>query len=425
MALLIKNAIIINPDKINRQNMDILIDRGIIVKIGASIKDAGAKVIDAKGKYVAPGFIDMHVHLREPGREDKETIETGMKAAAKGGFTTIMCMPNTYPVIDNGMIVEAILKEAARVGTINVIPVGAITRGQKSEELTDMFELKEAGCLALSDDGKSVLSSQLMRLALEYSRMTHLLIIDHCQDPELSGRGVMNEGKNSTVFGLHGDPGIAETVMIARDIEIANYLNSRIHIAHVSLKRSVDLIRAAKKQGVKISAEVCPHHFSLTDDELKTFNTNLKVNPPLRSKADVAALKKAIKDGTLDCIVTDHAPHTMEDKEADFDHAPFGMIGLETALGLVVTELIEPKVISWHQAISRMSSTPAKMLGLKTKGMISEGLDADLVIIDPKKEWIVDAKDFLSKSKNSAFIGRTLRGLVEITICGGKIVFDR
>lgn len=424
MALLIKNAIIVNADKINRKPCDILVDRGVIVKIAPSIEEAGAKVIDAEGKYVTPGLVDMHTHLREPGREDKETIETGMQAAAKGGFTTILPMPNTTPVTDNGMIVDAVLKEAARVGTINVIPVGAITRGQKSEELTDMFELKEAGCLALSDDGTSVLNSKLMRLALEYSRMTNLLIIEHCQDPELSGNGVMNEGKHSTILGLKGDPGISETVVIARDIEIANYLNARIHIAHVSLKRSVELIRVAKKQGIQITAEVCPHHFTLTDDALASFDTNLKVNPPLRTRADVAALKKALKEGVLDCISTDHAPHTMEDKEQDFDHAPFGMIGLETALGLVVTELIDPGILTWPQVILRMSTRPAEILGLANKGNIAEGLDADLVIIDPEKEWVVDAKDFLSKSRNSPFIGRKLKGQVEVTICSGKVVYS-
>ncbi len=423
MALLIKNAIIVNADKISHQKADILIDKGKIIEIGTALTKKVAKQIDASGKYVAPGFIDMHVHLREPGREDKETIETGMQAAAKGGFTTIMCMPNTDPVIDNCMIVEAILKEAARVGTINVIPVGAITKGQRNEELTDMFELKEAGCLALSDDGSSVLNSKLMRLALEYSRMTGLLIINHCQDTALSGDGVMNEGKNSTVLGLKGDPGISETVIIARDIEIAHYLNAKIHIAHISLRRSVDLVRAAKKQGIQITAEVCPHHFTLTDDELKSFNTNLKVNPPLRTSADVAALKKALKDSTIDCIVTDHAPHTPEDKEVDFDHAPFGMIGLETALGLAVTELIEANVLSWPQLIEKMSLNPAKVLGLANKGKIEEGYDGDIVIIDPEKEWVVDAKAFLSKSKNSPFIGRIMRGLVETTICGGKIVY--
>jgi dihydroorotase len=423
MALLIKNATVVNPDKIGRQRTDILIERGKIARIGHGIPVAGGKVIDAQGKYVAPGLVDMHVHLREPGREDKETIETGMRAAAKGGFTTVMCMPNTDPVIDNGMMVDAVLKEAARVGTINVIPAGAVTRGQRNEELTDMFELKEAGCLALSDDGNTVLSSKLMRLALEYARMTGLLIVDHCQDVDLTGNGVMNEGRNATILGLKGDPAIAETVMIARDLEIAHYLKARIHIAHISLKRSVELIRMAKKQGVLVTAEVCPHHFTLTDEMLCTFDTNLKVNPPLRTRGDVSALKKGLRDGTIDCIVTDHAPHTMEDKEVDFDHAPCGMIGLETALGLAVTELIDGKVLSWSELIQKMAFAPAQVLGLSRKGKVEVGYDADLVVIDPQKEWVVDETQFLSKSRNSPFIGRTLKGLVETTICKGKVVY--
>jgi len=270
MSLLIKNAIIVNADKMAEQAQDILIEKGIIAKIGSNIKKDGAKVIDANAKYVLPGLIDIHVHLREPGREDKETIETGSRAAAKGGFTTIMCMPNTDPVIDNCMIVEAILKESKRVGLVNVIPIGAITKGQEDEELTDIFELKKAGCLALSDDGKSVVNSQLMRLAMEYAKMADILVIEHCQEPNLWGKGVMNEGDNSTLLGLKGDPGISETVIVGRDIELAHYLNTRIHLAHISLKRSVELIRFAKSQGIQVTAEACPHHFTLTDDEVKT-----------------------------------------------------------------------------------------------------------------------------------------------------------
>jgi len=421
----VKNAVIVNADKMNSQRQDILIEKGVILKIAPSIEEEGVKVIDAGGKYVLPGFIDMHVHLREPGREDKETIETGMKAAAKGGFTTIMCMPNTDPVTDNAMIAEGIIKEARRVGTINVIPVGAITRGQKGEELTDMFALRDAGCMALSDDGKPVLNAKLMRLALEYAKMVGVLIIDHCQDEDLSKGGVMNEGTNSTFLGLKGDPGVSETIMIARDIELSHYLDCRIHIAHVSLKRSLELIRFAKKQGIQVTAEVCPHHFTLTDDEIKTFNTNLKVSPPLRTKTDIAEIKKSLKDGTLDCIVTDHAPHTAEEKEMDFDHAPFGMIGLETAFGLAITELVSTSVLSWTQIAEKMSKRPADIMGLQNKGIIQAGADADLVLVDPDEEWIVDEKCFASKSGNSPFIGRKLKGSVLATICSGKIVYRK
>src|SRR3989338_5133445 len=380
MSLVIKNAIIVNADKMHKEPQDILIEKGMIIKIGKSFSADGVKVIDATGKLVMPGLIDMHVHLREPGREDKETIETGSKAAAKGGFTTVLCMPNTTPVIDNAMIVEAILKEAKRVGLVNVIPVGAITRGQNGAELTDMFELKQAGCLALSDDGKTVGNSRLMRLAMEYSQMAGLFLIEHCQDPDLWCKGVMNEGDVSTLLGLKGDPGISETVIVGRDIELANYLKTRIHLAHMSLKRSVELIRFAKSQGIAVTAEACPHHFTLTDDAVKTFDTSTKVNPPLRTKEDVQAIKDAIKDGTIDCIVTDHAPHTQEDKEADFDHAPFGMIGLETSLGLTMTELVHKNVLTLPQMVERMSANPARV-GLHNKGRISEGKDAVITII--------------------------------------------
>ena len=424
MSLLIKNAIIINADRMHKEPQDILIEKGTIVKIGKGISADGTKVFDAAGKLVFPGLIDMHVHLREPGREDKETIETGSRAAAKGGFTTVLCMPNTTPVIDNAMIVEAILKEARRVGLVNVIPVGAITRGQNGEELTDMFELKQAGCLALSDDGKTVGNSRLMRLAMEYSRMTGLFLIEHCQDPELWCKGVMNEGDVSTVLGLKGDPGISETVIVGRDIELARYLNARIHLAHMSLKRSVELIRFAKSQGIAVTAEACPHHFTLTDEAVKTFDTNTKVNPPLRTREDVDAIKEGLKDGTIDCIVTDHAPHTAEEKEMDYDHAPYGMIGLETAVGLTVTELVEKKVLSWTQMAERMSAAPARIAGLANKGVIREGADADITIIDPEKVWEVRKEDIVSKSKNSPFIGRKLKGAVVTTIYGGKITYQ-
>ena len=424
MSLVIKNAIIVNADKMHKEPQDILIEKGMIIKIGKSFSADGVKVIDATGKLVMPGLIDMHVHLREPGREDKETIETGSKAAAKGGFTTVLCMPNTTPVIDNAMIVEAILKEAKRVGLVNVIPVGAITRGQNGAELTDMFELKQAGCLALSDDGKTVGNSRLMRLAMEYSQMAGLFLIEHCQDPDLWCKGVMNEGDVSTVLGLKGDPGISETVIVGRDIELARYLTARIHLAHMSLQRSVELIRFAKSQGIAVTAEACPHHFTLTDDAVKTFDTNTKVNPPLRTKEDVEAIKEGLQDGTIDCIVTDHAPHTAEEKEMDYDHAPCGMIGLETAVGLTVTELVEKGVLSWTQMAERMSAAPARIVGLNNKGAIREGADADITIIDPEKVWEVRKEDIVSKSKNSPFIGRKLKGAVAVTICGGKTTYQ-
>jgi len=424
MGLLIKNAKIINADKEHNQLQDIHLDKGKIVKIGPSIKVDGAKTIDVKGKLVMPGLIDIHVHLREPGREDKETIETGSMAAAKGGFTTIMCMPNTRPVIDNCMIAEQIIDEAKRVGLTNVIPIGAITKGQKDEELVDMFELKEAGCLALSDDGKSVVNSQLMRMAMEYAKMADILLIEHCEDPLLSAGGSMNEGEQSTRLGLKGDPYISESVIVSRDIELAKYLDARVHFAHMSTRRCVELIRFAKSQGIKVTAEACPHHFTLTDEAVGTFSTSAKMNPPLRTQDDIEAIKEGIKDGTIDCIVTDHAPHTKEDKEVEFDHAPFGIIGLETSVGLTISELVRPKILSWCEMVDRMSTAPAKIVGLANKGVIQEGADADITIIDPELEWEFKLEEIVSKSKNSPFIGRKFKGGVDTTIFNGKIVYQ-
>lgn len=424
MSLLIKNATIVNADKMACQQQDVLIENAMIARMAVNIPSIGHQVIDAKGKLTFPGLIDLHTHLRQPGREDKETIETGSQAAAKGGFTTILCMPNTQPVIDNAMVVEGIIKEARRVGLVNVLPIGAITRGQKGEELTDIFELKEAGCVALSDDGKAVFNSQLMRRAMEYAKMANILLIEHCEDPLLNGGGVMHEGYASTLLGLKGIPGITETVIVARDIELANYLNTRIHLAHISLKRSVELIRFAKSQGIQVTAEAAPHHFTLTDEAVKSFDTNFKVNPPLRTQEDLDAIKAALKEGTIDCIATDHAPHTQEEKELEFDHAPVGMINLETAVGLTITELVEKKVITLEQMAERMSLKPAQMVGFKNKGQIKEGFDADITIIDPQKEWTVRREEFVSKSKNSPFIGWRLKGCVETTICGGRVIYQ-
>ena len=423
MGLLIKNAIIVNADKIHTKPQDILIDNGTIVKIAPSIDNASHQIIDAKGKKVLPGLIDIHVHLRQPGQEHKETIESGSRAAVRGGFTTIMCMPNTNPVIDNAPLVSYVINEAKRVGLCNVIPIGAITKGQNDQELTDMHELKEAGCLALSDDGKSVLNSRLMYLAMQYAKMTGLLLIEHCQDFLLTSGGVMNESFVSTELGLKGDPVIAESVIVGRDIEIAKYLDARVHLCHMSTKRSVELIRFAKSQGVKVTAEACPHHFTLTDDAVRGFDPSTKMNPPLRSQEDVDAIKEAIKDGTIDCIVTDHAPHTLEDKEVGFDQAPFGIIGLETSLGLTIAELVAPGIISLPQMVDKMSASPARIVGLNKKGEIKEGNDADITIIDADKEWIFSKEDIVSKSKNTPFIGRRLKGAVEYTIFGGKIVY--
>jgi len=422
MLFLIKKATIVNSKGVSKEPQDILIEKGVIVKIG-KISDPEAKVIDASGKYVLPGLIDLHCHLREPGFEHKETIETGSRSAAKGGFTSIVCMPNTNPVLDNAKVIEGVLKEAKRVGLVHVFPAGAVTKGQKGEDLSDIMELKDAGCVALSDDGKAVQNSQLMRHALEYAKMADLVIMQHCEDATIS-KGMMNEGFYSTLLGLKGIPEVAETIIVARDIELARYLKTKIHFAHISTKRAIDLIRHAKAEGVMVTAEACPHHFSLTEEAVQGFDTNTKVNPPLRTKEDVEAVKLALKDGTLDCISTDHAPHALDEKELEFDAAPMGMIGFETALGLAGRELVEKKYITWSTLVEKMSSNPAKILGLSNKGEIAEGKDADLIIVDPDKEWFFRKEDIVSKGKNSPFIDEKLKGRVELTFCGGKITYQ-
>ncbi|MEW5895623.1 MAG: dihydroorotase [Candidatus Omnitrophota bacterium] len=424
MSLLIKNTRIVNADGVSEAG-DILIEQGIIKKIAKNISSHADTVIDAKGKLVFPGLIDLHVHLREPGFEEKETIETGSRAAVKGGFTTICCMPNTNPPLDNGKIVKAVRQEAVRVGLLNVIPVGAITKGQKGQEMVDMFEMREAGCLALSDDGKSVENSQIMLQAMKYAQMVGLLLMEHCQDSALSGKGVMNEGLMATLLGMRGDPSPAESVIVSRDIELAKYLKTRVHFSHISLKRSCELIRAARAQGIAVTAECAPHHFSLTDEAVRSFDPNTKVNPPLRTKEDIEALKEALADGTLDCIATDHAPHSQEDKELGFDAAPSGISGLETALGLAMTQLVQTKILTLAQLADKMSASPARILGLDKKGRVAEGFDADLTIIDPEEQWEVRKKDFASKGKNSPFFGWSLQGRVSTTICGGKVVFEK
>ncbi len=423
MALLIKNAKIVNVDGESAKAQDILIRDGKIVEIAPSIKADGVEIIDAAGKVVLPGFIDLHVHLREPGREDKETIETGSRAAAKGGFTSIFCMPNTTPAIDTAQVVQYILDQAKKVGLVNVYPVGAITKGREGKEITEMMDLKRAGCLGISDDGRGVMNAGLMRRALEYAKMAGLLVMQHCEDEHLSSKGVVNEGDVSILLGLKGDPIIAETVIIARDIELTRYLGTRMHFMHVSSARSVDLIRRAKAEGVAVTCEATPHHFTLIEESTKSFDTSTKVNPPLRMPKDVDAIKAGLKDGTIDCIATDHAPHTHEDKEVEFDAAPPGLIGLETAFALGMQELVFKNVLTLSQLVDKMSTSPARLMGLKEKGSVAVGKDADIAIIDLEREWIVSKEDTASKSKNSPFMGWLLKGRVVTTICGGRVVY--
>lgn len=407
--------IYIRGKKISKVETKELID----LKKTKSTKDE--KIIDASGKIVTPGLIDMHTHLREPGREDEETIFTGSQAAVAGGFTSICCMPNTNPPIDDQESVNFVY-ERARKALCKVFCVGAATKGLKGEELTEMADLKDAGAVAVTDDGRPISSSRIMRYCLEYSRMLDLPVISHCEDLALSSGGVMNEGYVSTLLGLRGIPSVAEEIMVSRDIRLAEFTRGRVHIAHVSTKGSVELMREAKKRGINVTCEATPHHFSLTDELLKTFDTNARVNPPLRTQKDVDEIKKGLRDGTIDCIATDHAPHSIEEKDVEFNAAPPGLVGLETALGLVITELINKKVLNWEQAIAGMTINPARILSLDL-GKIEKGAPADLTIIDPRISWTVDTSKFKSKSKNSPFEGKELTGKAWMTIVDGKIAF--
>ena len=420
MNILIKNGHIIDPANAVDEKLDLLVSGGRIAKLGkpGSISAGDAQVIDAAGKLVVPGLIDMHVHLREPGFEYKETIATGTAAAKAGGFTSVCCMPNTNPVNDNRSITEFILSQA-RDASARVYPIGAITKGSKGEELAEMGELRAAGCFAVSDDGKPVMNASIMRRALEYSKIFDMLIISHCEDSALAAKGVMNEGVVSTELGLRGIPRAAEDVMTIRDILLAELTGGRLHIAHVSTVGSVRMVKDAKSRGVKVTAETCPHYFTLTDEAARGYNTMAKMNPPLRTAEDVAAIKQGLKDGTIDAIATDHAPHGMDEKAGEFDYAPFGIVGLETSLGLTL-KLVDENVLSLSEAIRKLSVNPAAILKID-KGALAAGSDADITIIDPGAAWTVDSSRFKSKSRNTPFNGWKLKGRAVRTIVGGRI----
>jgi dihydroorotase len=378
--------------------------------------------IDATGMIISPGLIDMHVHLREPGKEKLETIQTGSEAAAAGGFTTICCMPNTTPTIDNQETVKFILSRA-RQAPVRVYPISAITKGQKGKELAEIGEVVAAGAIALTDDGYPVQSAEMMRKAFDYARMFKIPVIEHPEDLSLSGDGVMNEGYTSMRLGMKGVPFVSEEVCVSRDLLLARYTGGRIHFAHISTAGAVELIRQAKKADVDVTAEVTPHHLSLTDDLIaEDFDPNLKMSPPLRTETDVRALIKGLLDGTLDCIASDHAPHSHESKDVEFDLAPNGVIGLETSLGVCSTYLIKEKHLKWTQLIRAMSTRPAQILSLNA-GSLQEGFPADIAIIDPGKEWIVNPERFLSRSRNTPYAGQTLTGKAVYTIVDGKVVY--
>ncbi len=422
MSLLIKKGRILDPASHLDKVLDIFIEDGRIKRIAKDIDLTSQEVIDASGKVVIPGLIDMHTHLREPGREDEETIESGTCAAARGGFTTICCMPNTDPAIDDPSLVEFIYKQAENKGIVEVLPIAAISKDRKGKNLSPMGRLKAAGAVAFSDDGDWIANSSLMRRALEYLKSFNLVLISHCEDGNLSGNGVVNEGYFSTITGLKGIPREAEEVALFRDLALARMSGSSLHVAHVSTARSVKLIREAKQVGVKVTAEVTPHHFTLTEKEITSFDTNTKVNPPFRGGEDIEALKEGLIDAAIDVIATDHAPHTIEEKEKDYADAPFGIIGLETALGLVIKELVEKRILSLMEAIAKLTINPARILGID-RGRIKEGVKANITIFDLGKIWLVKEEELASKSRNSPFIGWKLPGKIEWTIVGGKVVY--
>jgi dihydroorotase len=426
MKILIKEGHIIDPsEKINKTG-NILLEDGKVKSYPSDIKklekDPKTKVIDAQGMVVAPGFIDMHVHLREPGFEHKETIRTGCEAAAAGGFTSVVCMPNTNPINDNASVTEYILLKARTEGIVNVFPVGAITKGEKGETLAEIGEMWEAGCVGISDDGRSVMNARVMRHAMEYVRAFGIPVISHAEDIDLSGHGVMNEGYISTVLGLRGIPNASEEVMVARDITLAELTGAHLHIAHVSTAGAVRLIRDAKKRGVKVTAEATPHHFTLTDRVILNYDTNAKVNPPIRGQEDVEAIREGLKDGTIDVIATDHAPHTEDEKKVEFDLAPFGISGLETGLPLAL-KLVQDGVLTPPELIGKLTINPAKIIRID-RGTLKVGSIADVVVFDPNKSITVDRNKFRSKGKNSPFHGWQLSGSVRYTIVGGKVVFS-
>ena len=429
MRILIKGGRVIDPKTNTDRVLDIYIEGGVIEEVGENLSRdfedlSELTEIDASGKIVAPGLVDMHCHLRDPGQEYKEDIESGTQAAAMGGFTSIACMPNTTPPIDNGPMAEYVINRAAQVGRVNVYPIGAVTRGLAGQELADIGELKFAGVVAISDDGRPVQNARLMRRALEYADMFDTLVVSHCEELELLDGGVMNEGFMSTSLGLKGISNAVEDIQIARDIILAEVTHTRVHICHVSTKGGVELVRQAKKRGVNVTCETCPHYFTLTEAAVEGFNTNAKMNPPLRTQEDLEAVIEGLVDGTIDVIATDHAPHHIDEKNVEFEKALNGIVGFETALGLGLTYLVKTGKLTLAELIRKMTLNPANLLSIN-KRCIMENKPADIIIFNPDEEYTVDVSSFSSKSKNSPYDGYRLHGKVEYTIVGGEIVVNQ
>jgi dihydroorotase len=426
MKLLIKSGRLIDPAGGVDQVMDILIENGKFKEIAKSIKKvSGCSVIDAKELIVAPGFIDMHTHLREPGQENKESIESGAKAAAHGGFTSIACMANTEPVNDNRSVTEFIIARARQVGLINIFPIAAVSKGQLGENLVEMADLVEGGAVAFSDDGHCVMKADLIRKALEYAKMLDVPIIEHPEDHSISAEGQVNEGFISYKYGLRGILKAAEEVIVARDLILQERIRSRLHLTHISTSGSVELIRNAKKIKTPVSADATPHHLLLNEELIQTYNTVYKVKPPLRSEGDRLELIRGLQDGTIDCIASDHAPHTRDDKDKEFEFAPFGVIGMETSFAVVFDRLVRSKLLTINRLVELFSTNPARVLGLKNRGRVKPGFPADLTILNLKKRFKIEEKDFRSKANNCPFLGWEGQGTIEHTIVSGNVVYSR
>lgn len=423
MTILIKNGRLINPSENLDKVMDIFVEDGIIKEKAESIEKQADTVIDAAGCYVMPGLIDLHVHFRDPGLTYKEDIETGSKAAAKGGFTTVCCMPNTKPVVDNVETVKYIIEKGEKTGLTNVLPVGAVTKNMAGVEITDVEELKKAGICAISEDGKSVMNSGVYRKAMKNAAKANVPVLAHCEDINLVEGGVINLGDKSSELGVKGISNAVEDVIAMRDIMLAKETGATLHLCHCSTKDSVEMVKRAKEEGIKVTAEVCPHHFSMCSDDITSNDGNFKMNPPLRAREDMKALIKGLQDDIMDVISTDHAPHSAEEKAKDLEHAPFGIVGLETSVALTVTNLVKKGYLTTMQMAAKMSYNPAKVLGIP-KGTLDEGKIADITIIDPDKEYTIDVNTFESKGKNTPFDGYKVSGEVEYTILNGKVVYS-
>jgi len=421
-SILIRGGRVIDPASSHDAVADVLIADGKIRRVG-KVSESADRTIDAGGLIVCPGLIDMHVHLREPGNEEEETIATGTAAAVAGGFTTVACMPNTNPPLDNEAAIEFVFRQAARSAHCNVLPIGALTKARAGKELAEIGQMVRAGAAAFSDDGSGVANSAVMLRAMQYVGMFGKPVIQHCEDPDLAAGGCMHQGLTSTRLGLPGIPAVAEEAMIQRDVLLASITGAHYHVAHISTARSVEMVREAKRRGIRVTSEVTPHHLLLSEESCAGYDTHFKVNPPLRTQADVAACVAGIADGTIDCLVTDHAPHGAEEKELEFQNAPFGMVGLETAVPLTIRALIDPGIVDWQRWVACWTMRPARILGI-SRGAMGIGAIADLTIIDPETRWRIDAGRFASRSRNTPFGGWDVHGRAVCTMVGGEVRFS-